>query len=136
MRNEYNGLTDYQKLFWRDINTNNPYQYNYNSPYGNNIIIEHGYMFENTFISAGFYSHYSHLTGGNFNNLSVGQYINSNTLLDYRGNTGASTGSHVDYEIYSKGKDELNYYLSKILGLKGIVPPKYYDIYYNLNDLY
>jgi murein DD-endopeptidase MepM/ murein hydrolase activator NlpD len=66
---------------------------------GNGVIIEHGFIFEGNFISMGFFTRSNH-----FDSVSVtlGQYVTGGTGIGLAGNSGWSTGSHVDHNTYFK----------------------------------
>jgi hypothetical protein len=59
---------------------------------GNHIVIDHG---------GGITSVYGHLASIS---VAVGQKVDRNTLLGYEGSTGASTGTHVHFEIRLNGQ--------------------------------
>jgi murein DD-endopeptidase MepM/ murein hydrolase activator NlpD len=59
--------------------------------YGNTVIIDHGGSFTSL------YAHQSQLGS------SVGQSVNSGTIIGYVGSTGWSTGAHLHFEIRVKG---------------------------------
>jgi murein DD-endopeptidase MepM/ murein hydrolase activator NlpD len=57
------------------------------------VILEHGFNFSTV---------YAH---NNKNTVRVGQEMKRGDLLGYVGSTGQSTGPHVHYEIWEKGKN-------------------------------
>jgi murein DD-endopeptidase MepM/ murein hydrolase activator NlpD len=66
---------------------------------GNWMVVEYGYMFENTFIGSGIYGEYVHMeTAPNFSNNT---YLDSNQIIGTVGNTGRSYGAHLHYSIYT-----------------------------------
>lgn len=72
--------------------------------YGNRIVIQHAYGFETL---------YAHL---DVIKVKKGQWINKNQLIGSVGNGGASTGSHLHYEIHKNGetRDPLGYFYTHI----------------------
>ncbi|MBS3949384.1 MAG: M23 family metallopeptidase [Peptococcaceae bacterium] len=64
---------------------------NYNGGYGNVIFVDHGYGFSTV------YAHLSKL------NVKVGQQVIKGQLIGLVGNTGASTGPHLHYEVRVSG---------------------------------
>jgi murein DD-endopeptidase MepM/ murein hydrolase activator NlpD len=72
--------------------------------YGNNVVINHGYGFETL------YGHMSKF------NVRSGQRIKRGDVIGYVGNTGASTGPHVHYEVRRSGKkiDPVNYFFNDL----------------------
>lgn len=60
----------------------------WHSQYGNNVYIKHTDDTE---------THYSHLQECR---VYDGQQVNENTIIGYQGNTGWSTGSHLDFELW------------------------------------
>jgi murein DD-endopeptidase MepM/ murein hydrolase activator NlpD len=65
---------------------------NYRSGYGNVIAIDHGQNYRTV---------YAHLSKRLVN---VGAYISKGSIIAKMGNTGTSTGPHLHYEVYFKGK--------------------------------
>lgn len=65
---------------------------NKKSGYGTNIIIDHGY---------GFKTRYAHMQR---TDVKVGQTLKRGDQIGTVGNTGASVGPHVHYEVYKNGK--------------------------------
>ncbi len=63
-----------------------------NVSYGNHVIIDNG---------IGISSLYGHMSSIS---VHVGQAVDKNTILGYEGSTGASTGSHVHFEIRLNGR--------------------------------
>jgi murein DD-endopeptidase MepM/ murein hydrolase activator NlpD len=82
----------------RDENGNILYVYDANAR-GNSVTIEHGIMFNDTFISMGFYSRSNHFDLIS-ENVTIGSFLTSGTGIGTTGNTGWSTGPHVDYNIF------------------------------------
>ena len=64
-----------------------------NGNYGNYIRIQHG---------NGVASGYAHIRDGGFA-VRRGQYVNSGQVIAYAGNTGASVGCHLHFEVYLNG---------------------------------
>lgn len=72
--------------------------------YGNNVIIDHGFGFQTL------YGHMSRFA------CRPGQRVSRGDLIGYVGNTGASTGPHVHYEVIRSGKkvDPVNYFFNDL----------------------
>jgi murein DD-endopeptidase MepM/ murein hydrolase activator NlpD len=66
---------------------------------GNGVIIEHGFDFEGNFISMGFSTRSNHF---DYASVTLGQSLLSGTGIGLLGNSGWSTGPHVDYNMYFK----------------------------------
>ena len=64
-----------------------------NSSYGNFVRIDHG---------GGLETGYAHIRAGGFA-VGVGQSVASGQVVAYAGNTGASTGCHLHFEVYVNG---------------------------------
>lgn len=65
----------------------------YSGGWGNYIKVDHG---------GGTVTGYAHIAPGGYN-VSVGQYVSAGQLIAYIGNTGASSGCHLHFEVYSGG---------------------------------
>lgn len=65
----------------------------YAGTWGNYVKVDHG---------DGYQSAYAHIMPGGFN-VSVGQRVSAGDVVGYVGTTGASTGCHCHFEIYSGG---------------------------------
>ena len=72
--------------------------------YGNNVTISHGYGYETL------YGHMSRF------NVRPGQKVKRGDIIGYVGNTGASTGPHVHYEVIKNGQkiDPVNYFFNDL----------------------
>lgn len=72
--------------------------------YGNNVVINHGFGYQTL------YGHMSRFK------VRVGQRVNRGDIIGYVGNTGASTGPHVHYEVIKSGKkiDPINFFFSDL----------------------
>jgi murein DD-endopeptidase MepM/ murein hydrolase activator NlpD len=72
--------------------------------YGNNVIINHGFGYQTL------YGHMSRFA------VRPGQRVNRGDLIGYVGNTGASTGPHVHYEVIRGGKkiDPVNFFFNDL----------------------
>ncbi len=66
----------------------------YNRTYGNYVIINH---------SAGYKTLYGHMVVRS-NDVKVGQYVTTSTIIGRVGSTGASTGNHVHFTVYKNGR--------------------------------
>lgn len=64
-----------------------------NGNYGNYIRIQHG---------GGIATGYAHIRNGGFA-VRSGQWVNSGQVIAYAGNTGASVGCHLHFEVYRNG---------------------------------
>lgn len=62
---------------------------------GNTIAINHGMNGGSSWLTR--YMHFDSL------NVSVGQYVDRNTVIGYTGTTGGSTGCHVHFEVWQDG---------------------------------
>ncbi len=104
---------------------------------GNSVTIEHGFMSNGNFLSMGFYSRSNHFSSIN---VESGQYIVSGTGIGTAGNTGYSSGPHVDYNIYYRQNTQN--FISNLYGLgyvTSIINTTYwnfYDSYYNPGRLW
>lgn len=65
----------------------------YSSSWGNFIKVDHG---------GGIVTGYAHIKPGGYN-VSYGQRVSAGQVIAYVGNTGASTGCHLHFEVYSGG---------------------------------
>ncbi|MFT3798031.1 peptidoglycan DD-metalloendopeptidase family protein [Microbacterium sp.] len=65
----------------------------YADSWGNYVKIDHG---------GGIITGYAHIAPGGFN-VSYGQWVNAGQVIAYVGNTGASSGCHLHFEVYSGG---------------------------------
>jgi murein DD-endopeptidase MepM/ murein hydrolase activator NlpD len=65
----------------------------YNATYGNYIILEH---------RSGYRTLYGHMSS---TQVSVGDYVWTNTVIGRVGSTGASTGPHVHFTVYKNGRE-------------------------------
>lgn len=63
------------------------------SSWGNYIKIDNG---------GGIITGYAHIADGGYN-VGVGQYVNAGQVIAYVGNTGASSGCHLHFEVYQNG---------------------------------
>lgn len=72
--------------------------------YGNNVIINHGFGYQTL------YGHMSRFA------VRPGQKVNRGDVIGYVGNTGASTGPHVHYEVIKNGKkiDPINFFFNDL----------------------
>jgi murein DD-endopeptidase MepM/ murein hydrolase activator NlpD len=72
--------------------------------YGNNVIINHGFGYQTL------YGHMSRFA------VRPGQRVSRGDLIGYVGNTGASTGPHVHYEVIRGGKkiDPINFFFNDL----------------------
>ncbi|MFD1630024.1 M23 family metallopeptidase [Pseudopedobacter beijingensis] len=72
--------------------------------YGNQIIINHGY---------GYSTKYAHMSRFKARR---GQKVNRGDIIGYVGNTGASTGPHLHYEVYKNGKvvNPMNFFFNDL----------------------
>lgn len=72
--------------------------------YGNNVIIDHGFGYQTL------YGHMSRF------NVRPGQRVRRGDLIGFVGNTGASTGPHVHYEVIRGGKkiDPINFFFNDL----------------------
>jgi len=61
--------------------------------WGNYVKVDHG---------GGIITGYAHIVDGGYN-VSYGQWVNAGDVIAYVGNTGASTGCHLHFEVYSNG---------------------------------
>jgi murein DD-endopeptidase MepM/ murein hydrolase activator NlpD len=68
---------------------------------GQNLQMEYGYNFEGGFIGTGIYGEYLHMQKAGRPDFKLGQYISSDIKIGTIGNTGASTGAHLHYDIFS-----------------------------------
>jgi hypothetical protein len=64
---------------------------------GNGVIIDHGFYLNGNFLSMGFTTRSNHFDSVS---VSVGQYLQAGTGIGTTGNSGWSTGPHVDYNLY------------------------------------
>jgi murein DD-endopeptidase MepM/ murein hydrolase activator NlpD len=82
------------------------------SGYGNHVIINHGFGYESL------YAHMSRIA------VSPGQRIRRGQIIGYVGNTGASTGPHLHYEVIKNGeKVDPSFYF-----YNDITPEQYEDM--------
>lgn len=65
----------------------------YSSSWGNYIKVDHG---------GGIVTGYAHIKPGGYN-VSYGQRVSAGQVIAFVGNTGASTGCHLHFEVYSDG---------------------------------
>lgn len=65
----------------------------YSGDWGNYIKVDHG---------GGIITGYAHIKYGGYA-VGVGQYVGAGQVLAYTGNTGASSGCHLHFEVYSGG---------------------------------
>ncbi len=65
----------------------------YASAWGNYIKVDHG---------GGIITGYAHIANGGYN-VSIGQSVSAGQVIAYVGNTGASSGCHLHFEVYSGG---------------------------------
>ncbi|UKJ05814.1 M23 family metallopeptidase [Solitalea lacus] len=72
--------------------------------YGNEVVINHGYGYSTL------YGHMSKIA------TRVGQRVKRGEVIGYVGNTGASTGPHLHYEVHKGGKpvNPINYYFNDL----------------------
>lgn len=63
------------------------------SDWGNYVKIDHG---------GGIITGYAHIADGGYN-VGVGQYVGAGQVIAYVGNTGASSGCHLHFEVYQNG---------------------------------
>lgn len=72
--------------------------------YGNNVIINHGFGYQTL------YGHMSRFA------VRPGQKVKRGDIIGYVGNTGASTGPHVHYEVIKNGKkiDPINFFFNDL----------------------
>lgn len=72
--------------------------------YGNNVIINHGF---------GYSTLYGHMSRFN---VRAGQRVNRGDIIGYVGNTGASTGPHVHYEVIKGNSkiDPINFFFNDL----------------------
>jgi murein DD-endopeptidase MepM/ murein hydrolase activator NlpD len=82
------------------------------SGYGHHVIIKHGYGFQTL------YAHMSRVT------VRPGEKVKRGQIIGYVGNTGASTGPHLHYEVWRNGEkvDPAFYFYSDI------TPEQYEDL--------
>lgn len=66
----------------------------YNNTYGNYVIINH---------SSGYRTLYGHMVVRT-NDVKVGQYVTTSTIIGRVGSTGNSTGPHVHFTVYKNGR--------------------------------
>ena len=64
--------------------------------YGNNVVLYHGEV-----DGVHYYTRYAHLSS--FSDISIGQVVYQGDVIAYSGNTGASTGPHLHFEILENG---------------------------------
>ena len=82
------------------------------------VVIKHNYN------GSYLYSSYVHLSS--YGNISVGQYVTSNTVIGYMGNSGCSTGAHLHLEMAScfwknNGGCTYSTYLNKIINPRNLI---------------
>lgn len=64
------------------------------SDWGNYIKVDHG---------GGIVTGYAHIADGGYN-VDAGQYVGAGQVIAYVGNTGASSGCHLHFEVYQNGE--------------------------------
>jgi hypothetical protein len=67
------------------------------NPRGNGVIIEHGFNLNGNFLSMGFSTRSNHF---DYVNVAKDEFVPSNAVIGLLGNSGWSTGTHVDYNLY------------------------------------
>ncbi|MCC6599502.1 MAG: M23 family metallopeptidase, partial [Crocinitomicaceae bacterium] len=82
------------------------------SGYGHHVVIQHGYGYETL---------YAHMSGVN---VRPGEKVKRGQIIGYVGNTGASTGPHLHYEVIKNGEkvDPAFYFFTDI------TPEQYEDL--------
>jgi murein DD-endopeptidase MepM/ murein hydrolase activator NlpD len=68
--------------------------------YGNFVQIEYGYQFEGFTYRTGIIGEYAHME--DLPLVNNGDFVTGGTQLGFVGNTGASTGEHLHYSVYTK----------------------------------
>lgn len=76
----------------------------YNSGYGNHVVINHGY---------GYSTLYGHMEKMN---VYVGKKVKRGEIIGYVGNTGLSAGPHIHYEVHKNGEavNPVNFYYNDL----------------------
>jgi murein DD-endopeptidase MepM/ murein hydrolase activator NlpD len=98
---------------------------------GNGVIIEHGFNLNNNFLSMGFMTRSNHFDSVN---VSAGQYLLAGTGIGATGNSGWSTGPHVDYNLYFRSETKNR--IKNIYDLNDVTDDWNGDKYVNPLNLY